>query len=305
MTVSPKNIINSIICSDVIDIFGYNVNRYNLIHGDCLSEIKKIENSSIDSVVCDPPYPEIQREYGVWTEPEWHTLMDSIIPEIKRVLKPHGSAIFILQPNHETPGSVRPWLWEFLAKYSKEWNLIQDIYAWNFTCMPTTHCSRKYGLLRPSVKMCVWLGPIDCYKNQDAILWEQADANKAHKLSNRALKKYPSGSSMREGRCIATANERGGSTPFNLIPISSGNNKRQGSSHGAATPLDLCRWLVSYVTKPNGTVLDPFAGSGTIGEASIMHGFNYIGIERLKEYIDEAEIRLHNATVSHEIIPIL
>ena len=28
----------------------------NIIHGDCLEELKKLEDNSIDAVVCDPPY---------------------------------------------------------------------------------------------------------------------------------------------------------------------------------------------------------------------------------------------------------
>lgn len=260
----------------------------NLINGDSLEILPTIPDASIDAVITDPPYAEINRDYGRFTEEAWHHLMNAIVPEVKRVLKPTGSAVFVLQPNHETPGRVRPWLWEFIAKYSREWNMPQDIYWWNPTMMPTTHCSRKYGLMRPSVKMCVWLGPVNCYRNQDAVLWEQAEANKAHKLEDRALKKYPSGSSMREGRCIATANERGGSTPFNLIPVSSGSGKRAGSAHGAATPLKLCEWLVNYLTPKGGLVLDPFSGTGTVGEACLMHGMRYIGVERMPEYHDEA-----------------
>jgi DNA modification methylase len=166
--------------------------------------------------------------------------------------------------------------------------MIQDVWWWNYTMMPTTHCARHNGLLRCSVKANVWLGPEDCYRNQDEILWEQSESNKAHKLSDRALKKYPSGSSMREGRCIETANERGGSTPFNLLPISSGSGKRKGSVHGAATPFTLCEWWVRYITPKGGTVLDPFSGTATVGLAAIENGRNYIGIEQMKEYHDEA-----------------
>ena len=262
--------------------------KCDLILGNCVDELKKLPSASVDSVVTDPPYPEINRDYGRLTESEWHTLMDAIIIEVKRVLKPTGSAVFILQPNMERIGRMRPWLWEFMAKYSKEWGMIQDVWWWNYTYMPTTHCARKNGLMRPSVKACVWLGPEDAYRNQDAILWQQSDSNKAHKLSDRALKKYPSGSSMREGRCIETANERGGSTPFNLLPISSGSGKRKGSKHGASTPPTLCEWWVRYITPTGGTVLDPFSGVATVGEAAITNGCDYIGIEQMKEYHDEA-----------------
>ena len=27
-----------------------------IIHGDCLEELKKLDDNSIDAVVCDPPY---------------------------------------------------------------------------------------------------------------------------------------------------------------------------------------------------------------------------------------------------------
>lgn len=262
--------------------------QVNLINGDSLEKLQEIPDQSIDSVVTDPPYPEIKRDYGRFSEQDWHSLMDAMIVQIRRILKPHGSAVFVLQPNMKTIGTMRPWLWEFVAKYAKEWNLIQDVYWWNYTYMPTTHCARKNGLLRPSVKMCVWLGPADCYRNQDKILWQQSDVNRAHNLSDRALKRYPSGSSMREGRCIETANQRGGSTPFNLIPLGSGSGKRQGSEHGATTPLKLCEWWVNYITKPDGVVLDPFSGVGTVGEASIRHGYKYIGIERYEPYHKEA-----------------
>ncbi len=282
--------------------YGSFVDKYKLIHGECIAELKKLPDQSVDSVCTDPPYPHIVREYGIWTEDEWNAMMDLVIVELRRVLKPSGSAMFVLQANHETPGKVRPWLWDFLSKYTKEWGMVQDVYAWNYTCMPTTHCSRKYGLMRPSVKMLCWFGPPDCFKNQDAILWEQADANKAHKLSNRALKKYPSGSSMREGRCIATANERGGSTPFNLIPVSSGNGKKAGSSHGAATPMGICEWMVNYITPKDGVVLDPFSGSATIGVAALKHRFQYIGIERKDDYFAEASVRLAETSASMESI---
>jgi DNA modification methylase len=40
------------------------------------------------------------------------------------------------------------------------------------------------------------------------------------------------------------------------------------------------RWLVRLVTPPGGLVLDPFAGSGTTGEAALLEGFRCVLIER-------------------------
>lgn len=52
-----------------------------------------------------------------------------------------------------------------------------------------------------------------------------------------------------------------------------------GVQHATVKPLDVMRWLVRLVTPPGGTVLEPFAGSGTTLEAAILEGFSCIGIE--------------------------
>lgn len=52
-----------------------------------------------------------------------------------------------------------------------------------------------------------------------------------------------------------------------------------GVQHATVKPLTLMRYLVKLVTPPGGTVLEPFAGSGTTLEAAILEGFSCIGIE--------------------------
>ena len=62
--------------------------------------------------------------------------------------------------------------------------------------------------------------------------------------------------------------------------------------HPTVKPIDLMRWLVRLVTPPGGTVLDPFAGSGTTGIAAALEGFDFIGIEREAGYVEIAEARI-------------
>ena len=62
--------------------------------------------------------------------------------------------------------------------------------------------------------------------------------------------------------------------------------------HPTVKPLKLMRYLVRLVTPPGGTVLDPFAGSGTTLIAAKEEGFNFIGIELEPEYVEIAEARL-------------
>jgi site-specific DNA-methyltransferase (adenine-specific) len=66
-------------------------------------------------------------------------------------------------------------------------------------------------------------------------------------------------------------------------------NDRLGSKHPTVKPVDLMQWLCRLVTPKGGTVLDPFAGTGTTGEAAFREGFNAVLIEREEEY--QADIR--------------
>lgn len=67
---------------------------------------------------------------------------------------------------------------------------------------------------------------------------------------------------------------------------------RIGSKHPTVKPVDLMRYLCRLVTPPGGTVLDPFAGTGTTGEAAWREGFNAVLIEREAEYRNDIAERM-------------
>lgn len=66
----------------------------------------------------------------------------------------------------------------------------------------------------------------------------------------------------------------------------------QHSNHPTVKPVALCKWLVRLITPPNGTILDPFLGSGTTGIAAVLEGFNFVGIELDAEYLEIARLRI-------------
>jgi hypothetical protein len=86
-----------------------------LIWGDCRTEMKKLASRSIDAIITDPIYPCVDREYGRMSEQDWHGLMRAVVAQARRVLKPKGSAVFILGLNSEKVGKMRLWLWDFVA----------------------------------------------------------------------------------------------------------------------------------------------------------------------------------------------
>lgn len=66
---------------------------------------------------------------------------------------------------------------------------------------------------------------------------------------------------------------------------------RQGSGHPTVKPIKLLRYLVKLVCPRGGTVLDPFAGSGTMGDAALAEGRNAILIELGDDYIEDIRNR--------------
>jgi len=72
-------------------------------------------------------------------------------------------------------------------------------------------------------------------------------------------------------------------------------NPQKQNFHPTVKPTALMEYLVKLVTPPNGTVLDPFTGSGSTGKAAILNGFDFIGIEMTEDYLPIIKRRLEHA----------
>ena len=281
------------------------MNRVELHHGDCLDWLPTVASESVDAVITDPPYPCIKRDYGYWMVEEWWALIvEGVIPQVRRILKPTGSAVFILQPNSEHVGQMRGWLWEFMAWVCREWNMVQDVWWWNIAALPLGG-SITDGLLRPSLRSCVWCGASNCYRFQTSVLWGESERNAARR-KERCFKRivHPSGRSVNCGVMTGAAVRRGGVTPFNVLPIS--NTDSQSSvgayGHGAGTPLALADWWTRYICPPGGVVCDPFMGTATMGVAAIQNGCGFIGCDKVAEYVEVARVRIREARAARRQI---
>jgi DNA modification methylase len=97
---------------------------------------------------------------------------------------------------------------------------------------------------------------------------------------------------VRHERIAEAAQQRGGVTPFNLIPV---ENTQQRHGHGAGTPYRLAEWWTKYISPPGGVVLDMCMGVGTMGLAALNLNRSFIGIERDAAYYAIAERRIADA----------
>jgi len=94
-------------------------------------------------------------------------------------------------------------------------------------------------------------------------------------------------------KSIERIGDSGGASRF-FYCAKAPKSERRGSNHPTVKPIALMRYLCRLITPPNGTVLDPFAGSGTTGEAAVLEGFNPILIELDPDYIKDIETRLES-----------
>ncbi|MBU6533208.1 DNA-methyltransferase [Streptomyces mayonensis] len=82
--------------------------------------------------------------------------------------------------------------------------------------------------------------------------------------------------------------------PVYLPGLYTASQPRKGRVHITQKPVEVMRELVK-ICPPGGTVLDPFAGSGTTGVAALIEGRQFIGVELSGHYADIAEQRLRDA----------
>jgi len=151
-------------------------------------------------------------------------------------------------------------------------------------------------------------------------------ANLIHDGSDEVLEEFPDTKSgaIKAGQSVGTdhtagdiSHNRKGGRPVQPkdIPMSQGSaarffycaktskkERREGNTHPTVKPLKLMKYLIRLVTPSNGTILDPFMGSGTSGIAAIEEGVNFIGIEIDKDYFNIAKKRIDKHKLSNSII---
>ena len=93
-------------------------------------------------------------------------------------------------------------------------------------------------------------------------------------------------------RDVETIGDSGSAARFFYCAKASKKDRNEGNNHPTVKPTKLMQYLVRLVTPKDGTVLDPFMGSGTTGIACKKEGFDFIGIELDEDYFEIAKARI-------------
>jgi hypothetical protein len=126
----------------------------------------------------------------------------------------------------------------------------------------------------------------------------QSSARPRHNTAAAHNRTASMGSSSADWTTAGHADSGGASRFFYVAkPSRSERNAgtAEGNKHPTVKPIALMRWLCRIITPPGGTVLDPFAGSGTTLLAALAEGFHPIGIEREAEFVAIIRARVEHA----------
>ena len=281
-----------------------------ILVGDVRERLRELPDGAVRCVVTSPPYWGL-RDYGhdgqiglEQTPDEYVAAMVEVFREVHRVLSNDGTLWLNLGDSYGKDKQLVgiPWMIAFALK-ADGWLLRQDIIWSKPNPMPEPalgRCTKAHEYLFLFAKSKRY-----CYSN-DAIREEpKLDAKTAtdktpvmmneKDLARHAMAKEVWGGnqmSKPRGAMYRGYTEVKGANKKSVWTI--GNQGFRGA-HFAVMPEALVEPCVLAGSEESDTVLDPFAGSGTVGVVALRHGRNFVGIELNADYAKIAQDRIYDA----------
>lgn len=301
----------------------YSDDQITLWHGDALDVLRTMADESVDCVVTSPPYYGL-RDYGVpgqygleATPAAYVEVMRQVFSEVRRVLAADGTLWLNLgdtyaaadgqgnrggrsnlegggRPSFRRDGASvspprriavglppknlfgMPWRVAF-ALQDAGWILRNHIVWHKPNSMPESVTDR---LATRHESLFLFAKSDRYWFDLDAIREPQTTAGERHKGRSGYRDEHPS-----KGRIKARALHPAGRNPGDVWTIST---QPFPEAHFAVFPPTLAERCILAGCRPGGTVLDPFAGSGTTGMVALHGGRRFVGIDLSADYLDLA-----------------
>jgi site-specific DNA-methyltransferase (adenine-specific) len=260
-----------------------------IIHGDCLAVLAEFPANSIDLVVTSPPYADSRRNtYGGVPPSKYVEWFIPIAGQLLRVLKKDGSFVLNVKERVEK-GERHTYILELIIEMRRQGWLWTEEYLWHKrNCYPGKWPNR----FRDS-----WERLLHFNKNrhfrmyQEAVMVPMGDwaESRLRKLSDTDRKRDESKVRSGFGKNVSNWIGRTHVYPTNVLHMATECGNK---NHSATFPRALPDWFIRLFTVPGDVVLDPFSGSGTTALVAAELGRHYIGIEKLKSYVDISRQRL-------------
>jgi DNA modification methylase len=287
-----------------------------LHHGDSLEVLREMPDQSVDCCVTSPPYfglrdYGVEGQYGLEASPaEYVETMRALFAEVRRVLADDGTLWLNIGDSYSAKRTYQ--VDQTKAQASGKWqpyDTLADRPAKNLLGIPwrTAFALQDDGwILRNDI---IWSKPngmpesvTDRLSSRHEYLfmlskspqyWFDLDAiREPHTMEQRRrMKPY---NYQAPGQAEHTSLHE---VRDELGPDGHPNGKNPGDvwavptqpfsqAHFAVMPQALAERAILAGCKPEGTVLDPFSGSGTTGLAATKHGRKYVGTELSSDYLD-------------------
>lgn len=231
-----------------------------ILQGDCIEELKKLEENSVDTIITDPPF-NIGKRYGKDKDNkesfEYYEWCYGWIDECIRVLKPTGNLYIMNFPRH---------LAFFYVHLIKRGMIYKNWIAWIRN--DNTPYSKKTQF-KPN--------------HQDILRFVKS---KEFYFNWRAVAREPIWKKDKRVK-----DKAGQFDTWSDITYVKGNSKEK-VNHPCPWPIKLVERMILSSSKEGDIVLDPFLGSGTTAIACLKLNRKFIGIEKEEEYVKIANARI-------------
>lgn len=256
-----------------------------LYQGDCLVEMDKIADDSVDLIITDLPYGS--------TKCKWDTIidMDALWKQYTRILKkPHGVvALFGQQPfTSRLISSNYKWF-----KYNIIWkkNKTTQYLLANYRPMK---CTEDVAIFSPG-------GAAAASKKKGNMTYNPQGLVPVNIKKKNSEKRI--GKMLNQSHHLGPNNKLTGNSeysqkftnyPTEFIEF----NIESDTIHETQKPVKLLEYLTKTYSNEGDVVLDSTMGSGTAGVACVNTNRKFIGIELEQKYFDLAKKRIEDAVVS-------
>lgn len=305
-----------------------------IITGDALEELRRLPDGSCSTCVTSPPYYglrdyETVGQLGLEQTPEEYIeKMVEVFREVRRVLKDDGTLWLNIgdsyatrsgnQPPRNTKNSCGhtskqvphgykykdlmgiPWLLAFALR-ADGWYLRADIIWHKPNAMPESVKDRP----TKAHEYIFLLSKRSTYYYDAEAVKETAVGfgpdNPGRKKGNSRTFRGGSAYTNNQAKNNSTSVER---QSHGLVPNESGKRNRRSvwtvatrpykGAHFATFPEALVRPCILAGSRPGDTVLDPFAGSGTVGVVAVQEKRDFIGIDINPTYSKMSEQRIQD-----------
>lgn len=246
---------------------------------DCLEGMKRIDDFSVDLVLCDPPY-------GT-TSCAW----DSVIPlepmweQFKRVTKPTAPMVLF--------GS-QPFTSLLITSNLEEY---REELVWLKNRPPSgLNKNSRHMKIHENIEVFSKEGKYTFNPQKWLVEAKEFLTQRKTFIENEYIGENLYGTTKRTRQA-----DDGTRYPISIVssrlPQSPSYSKRykQGTEvriHPTQKPVELMRYLTRTFSNPGDVILDPCMGSGSTAVAALMEGRHFIGFETDKGYYDKAVERI-------------